>query len=164
MISAVLIVGFAGTSSSMFWAIHERDVARTAQSESTKRAEELQLVSDFQSKQLGDIDPQRMGIALRRTVFSAFEGETREQLERGLAGVNFTGIAMTTLEECFFKRTKAGIDTQFVDQPLLQTQLLQSVCETLKELGLLRIADAPQKQVLKIRREQLGDDHPDTMN
>lgn len=164
MIAVVLVVGIIGTSSGMVWALHERDAAKIAQTESTKRAEELQLVSDFQSEQLGDIDPQRMGIALRRTIFSSIESETREQLEKDFAGVNFTSIAMTTLEESFFRRTIAAIDKQFAGQPVLQAQLLQSLCETMQELGLVFETEDPQKRVLDIRRSTLGNEHPDTLD
>ncbi len=164
LVSAVLVLGVAGTSYGMIWAMHERDVAKDAQAELVERADELQLVSDFQSTQLGDIDPQRMGITLRRAVLDAVEDETLEQLEADIAGVNFTSIAMSTLEDTVFSRTIDAIDSQFADQPLLQSQLLQSLSETLQALGLVFVAQDPQSRALEIRRATLGNDDPKTID
>jgi serine/threonine protein kinase/tetratricopeptide (TPR) repeat protein len=164
LLVAVLVLGIVGTSYGMLWAIHERDVAVRAESQLSQRAEELQQVADFQGAQLRDLDPQRMGLALRRSVFENTPEDVREQLEENLSGVNFTSIAMGTLENAIFVRTINAIDTQFADQPLIQAQLLQSSCETMKDLGFLRTAQSTQVRTLAVRREQLGDDHPDTLD
>jgi eukaryotic-like serine/threonine-protein kinase len=164
MMIAVLFIGVVGTSYGMLWAMHERDSAKRSEAQAAQRADELQQVADFQGAQLGNLDPQRMGLELRSAVFNSASEEKREQLEENLVGVNFTSIAMNTLEETIFKRSIAAIDTQFADQPLLQAQLFQSICETLKELGYLDSAVEPQKRALEIRRLYLGDDHPDTMD
>jgi phosphoserine aminotransferase len=56
-----------------------------------------------------------------------------------------------------------AIEKQFGDQPLVKAQLLQTVASTLQEVGLLEGATNPQTQALSIRRKELGDDHPDTL-
>jgi serine/threonine protein kinase/tetratricopeptide (TPR) repeat protein len=164
LVVAALILGVVGTSYGMLWAIHERDVAVRAESQLSQRAEELQQVADFQGAQLRDLDPQRMGLALRRSVFENTPEDVREQLEENLSGVNFTSIAMGMLEDAIFVRTIDAIDSQFADQPLIQAQLLQSSSETMKQLGFLRAAQSTQERTLAVRREQLGDDHPDTLD
>ncbi len=164
LLVVVLVLGVVGTSYGMLWAMSERDGAKRAEGQASQRAKELQQVAEFQSAQLRDLDPQRMGLGLRSAVFESASEETHAQLEDNLAGVNFTSIAMGALEDAIFERTIDAIGTEFQDQPLLKAQMLQSMSDTLKDLGILHIAEATQIQALDIRRARLGDDHPDTLD
>ncbi|MFT7485633.1 MAG: hypothetical protein ACI9F9_001483, partial [Candidatus Paceibacteria bacterium] len=84
-------------------------------------------------------------------------------LTKDLAGLNFTNISLEVLEQNLFAETIASIDRQFEHQPLVQAQLLGTMGGVLNKLGLLDLAMDPMKRALGIRREKLGDDHPDTL-
>ena len=100
------------------------------------RAAELELVVDFQAAQLKDIDPGLMGARLRRAVIDAAPAEQRDQLVATLAPVNFTDIALDSLEQNLFNRTIEAIDAQFASQPVVHSRLLQTMADTLFDLGL----------------------------
>lgn len=137
--------------------------AETAEAEATARAAELQLVADFQSEQLGGIEVEAMGAGIRNAILTGVPADQRATLTEALSPVNFTNIALETLEASIFNRTIAAIDTQFADQPLVRAQLLQSVAYVIKSLSISDLAFAPQSQALRIRRAELGDDHLDTL-
>jgi len=138
--------------------------AEAAEAEAEQRAEELQLVADFQAAQLGTIQVAAMGEQLRASIIDASPEEQTESLVQGLAEVNFSDIARGTLESNIFVRTIDAIDSQFEDQPLVRAQLLQSVAGTLIDLSMLELATDPQQRALEIRRVRLGDEHPDTLS
>ncbi|XHC25088.1 serine/threonine-protein kinase [Phycisphaerales bacterium ac7] len=144
-------------------AIEEAERAEAAEAEASERAGELQLVADFQAEQLGAIEPQVMGANLRRSLIDAVPEVEREAMEEALASINFTSLAMTTLEDNIFERTIEAIDTQFEDQQLVRAKLLQTVAATLLDLGLLDLASGPQERALSIRRSVLGNEHPETL-
>ncbi|MEQ9095045.1 MAG: serine/threonine-protein kinase [Phycisphaerales bacterium] len=177
LVLGVLLAGLAGTSYGLVEADHQRDIAQreadaakeaqaaaeAARAEEARRAEELQLVADFQAEQLGAIEPEVMGANIRRSLVEAVPEDTRGPLEDALAPINFTSIAMTTLEDNIFERTIEAIDTQFDDQPLVRAQLLQTTAGTLRDLGLLELATDPQLRAVAIRQTRLGQDHPKTI-
>ena len=150
--------------------------AETAEAEAKARADELEQVARFQEEQLSGIDAETMGTQLRagllketraaaqRSELSPEETADRvDELETLIAGNDFTGMALETLDDNVFQPALAAIDAEFTDQPLIRARLLQTLANTLYELGLLNAANHPQEQALKIRREVLGDDHPDTL-
>jgi serine/threonine protein kinase/tetratricopeptide (TPR) repeat protein len=191
VILAALVLGAAGTTGGMLWAIDEKsrateaaeaergarvaaqaserraieqaERAEAAEADALARADELQLVADFQAGQLGDIEPEVMGANLRASFIAALPEAERDALAAPLAAINFTSLALATLEDNIFERTIEAIDTQFDGQPLVRARLLQTVADTSRELGLLDLATDPQERALAIRRAQLGDDHPDTL-
>ena len=164
-ILAVLMVSVAGALISINFAMGEAEQKQLAldAAEEAKRADELQQVADFQSEQLGQIEIEMMGVQLRDSIIESAPEESRENLADSLARVNFTSIALGTLEANIFERTIKTIDLQFADQPLIQAQMLQSTADTLRELGLLQIALDPQERALAIRRKLLGDNHRSTL-
>ncbi|MCW5775747.1 MAG: serine/threonine protein kinase [Phycisphaeraceae bacterium] len=150
--------------------------ATAAEAEAEQRADELEKVAAFQAAQLGGIDVALMGSRLRDGIIGKRRAalETRgadetaieaalAELENVLVGINFTNIALETLDENIFERALNAIDEQFEDQPLVRARLLQTVADTLRELGLLDRATVPQTEALEIRRRVLGDEHPDTL-
>ncbi|MFT4543323.1 MAG: serine/threonine protein kinase/tetratricopeptide (TPR) repeat protein [Planctomycetota bacterium] len=145
-------------------ALVEAERAKLAEAETAMRAAELLQVADFQAAQLSEIDPELMGVRLRRALIDAAPPERRETLTANLPGINFTSLALGTLEANLFERTLEAIDAQFENQPTVQAQLLQTMAETLDNLGLFDAAGAPQERALSIRRSLLGDDHPDTLH
>jgi len=137
--------------------------AKEAEGEAKARATELEQVAAFQSSQLSELDPELMGVRLRRNLIDATPEDRRAALTAHLAGLNFTNLALQTLEENLFERTIEAIETQFAQQPLVQAQLLSTVGETLFNLGLLDLSLDPIQRALVIHRSELGDDHPGTL-
>lgn len=144
--------------------------AQAAQADERVRAEELEQVAEFQASQLSGVDPASMGSRLRDDILDKRRGVLASrglgeeaiaadlaELESSLAGVNFTSVALETLEENIFDRALEAIDERFADQPLIQARLLQTVAGTLRTLGLLERARRPQMKALDIRRRLLGD-------
>lgn len=159
----LLIAGLIGTSYGLVEANRQSALAEAAAAEAQARADELNLVVEFQSEQLNAIDVEAMGDQLRASILDAAPEDARADLEAMLPDVNFTSIALGTLEANIFKQTIEAIDTQFEQQPAVRAQLLQSVASTLRSLGLLEISVDPQQRAMMIRRRELGDDHPDTL-
>ena len=169
LVAAALVLGMIGTSV-------EADRANKAEDQAQQRASALEQVADFQSSQLAGLDVKKMGEGLRRDIIdrrrAALElaGLDEDEIQRGLLelersldGVNFTGVAGTSLEENIFERALQGIEEQFAEQPLVQAQLLQSVAKILRGFDMPDRAAEPQERALEIRRRELGDAHADTL-
>ena len=150
--------------------------AQEAESDAKARADELEQVAKFQEAQLSGIDPQTMGAKLRSDLLTRARaaGErsglaTEEiharvgEIEKLIAGSDFTGMALESLEENFFQPALSAIDEQFQGQPLVKARLLQTLAFTLHKLGLFDAAHGPQEESLAIRRRVLGNEHPDTL-
>jgi tetratricopeptide (TPR) repeat protein/tRNA A-37 threonylcarbamoyl transferase component Bud32 len=169
VVAAALVVGVAGTTWGLLNANRQRRLAEA-------RATQLEEVARFQSEQLGGIDVPLMALRLREDLLH----ETRTAAERSgldsdtvktrvaelktlVAGVDFTGMALHTLQANVLQRALKAIHSQFADQPVVRARLLQTVSDTAASLGLLELAAAPQAEALEIRRKQLGDDDPDTL-
>jgi eukaryotic-like serine/threonine-protein kinase len=56
------------------------------------------------------------------------------------------------------------LDPSFSDQPLMKATLLSAIGETFSGLGMHTESLAAFKRALYVRRERLGEDHPDTLN
>jgi eukaryotic-like serine/threonine-protein kinase len=190
-IAALLVLGVVGTTYSLVWALDEKQRAdeqasvatsaadaernakfeaeenarraAAAEAEALARAQELELVAEFQAGQLSAIQPEAMGANLRKSLLDAAPEAERDTLATAIAPINFTSLALTTLQENIFQRTIDAIDAQFESQPLVRARLLQTMAITLRELGLLNNAADPQERALAIRREHLGNDHEDTL-
>ncbi|MEE9253751.1 MAG: serine/threonine-protein kinase, partial [Pseudomonadales bacterium] len=167
----VLVAGLIGISA-MFLR------ARTAEVDAELRAEDLEQVVDFQQAQLADLDAMVMGEGLRSAIIAkrraALELESDavdhariqrdlDALDLSLKGVNFTNVAIESLNQNIFEPALQEIDERFGEQPLVQAQLLQSVASALDGLGLADQALAPQERALEIRRRELTDAHRDTI-
>jgi non-specific serine/threonine protein kinase/serine/threonine-protein kinase len=155
----------------------EAQRARLAESQAAQRTADLEKVSRFQASQFSGMDPERFGASLRRRVLEKRRGVLSEagsdqeaiekslgELESALIGVNFTDVGVETLDENIFERALAAIEKDFADQPLVKAQLLLTIGGTLREIGLFDNATAPLTEALDIRRRDLGNDHPDTLN
>lgn len=168
-ITLSLVGGLVGITLSLQEANRQRAAAETARAEA-------EAVADFQATQLQHLDVASMGVELRKGLLDQRRltleerGLDREQVTAGLqelddalGGVNFTTLALDSLDANIFERALAAVDEQFGDQPLVRARLLQTLAVTMRELGLLEQAVEPQREALRIRREQLGDTHPDTL-
>lgn len=169
----VLIGGLATTAlavviglvTSTVYFLDAEQARRTAE----RQAAELQEVVEFQQAQLAELDTTGMGAQLR--------AGTREALETALAqrsddpidasglvdGMDFTGLALNLLDDYLFEPALLAIDEQFADQPRVQARLLGTVAVTLEQLGRYERAREIQQRTLVLRREHLGEHHPDTL-
>ncbi|MFC1573363.1 tetratricopeptide repeat protein [Candidatus Eisenbacteria bacterium] len=151
--------------------------AERAREEAQARAEELDLVTEFQASMLSGIDVEEMGRAmvddLRDRVQDSLEGEgiSSEKVESALAVLdrtlrraNATDMALELVDEQVLNRAVEAIGEKFADQPLVRAALQQTVADTYTEFGRYPRALTLQEAALDTRRHMLGDDHPETLN
>ncbi|MGC6488132.1 MAG: tetratricopeptide repeat protein, partial [Planctomycetota bacterium] len=154
-------------------ALEKRDAALMAEKE---RSAELEAVAQFQQDQFAKIDADLMGLrlgdALRDLVAKRCEarGLDAAATEAAMAahddrmrGVDFTGLALGSLDQNFFEPGLRVLDEKFADQPLLQARLRQTIATTLRDLGRLELALEPQQQAVEVHRRVLGVNHPRTL-
>ena len=169
-IALVLVLGTIGTSAGLVWALRAEDRAE-------RRANELAQITEFQSEQLSGLDPAAMGLSIRDRLREnlrdlakrrGLDEKGAEQLaaeyDALVAGADFTGLSLQTVYEHIFEPAFVAIDRQFGEQPRVRASLLQTLATTLREAALLDRATAPQSEALRIRRCELGDDHPLTLH
>ncbi len=156
LMAAILVVGLAGTTFGLLDANAQRRLA-------AERADQLQQVADFQAHQLDAVVPELMGSRLRDAIVAAAPAEERDELRAALARINFTDIGLESLRTNIFDPARAAIESQFDDQPLVKAQLLHAVAETMGDLGLIDAATEPMKAAWEVRRRELGEAHPDTL-
>ncbi len=166
------------TSTALEIAKQERDRAVKAEEDAAKerdlaeqRAMELQQVSDFQARQLSDVDVEAIGETIRTMV----QGRALAAGERVGRDPEILAEEGAALEEMLSSADALGVLDQHVfqralheseglgHQPLVRAQLLQTVANTRRNLGLLDRALKPQREALKIRRKELGNEHAYTL-
>ncbi len=173
-LSAVFVALAAGVVTTSTAAV----VAFRARTAAEQREHELEQVVAYQESQLAGIDVAELGRGIRRALLTratqpasqpdgAAEpggGEsTSAKLDRLLSGVNFTSLALEALYEHVLLCSRYAIDDQFANQPLVRARLLLRLAGTMHRLGLSGQAEPLMIDALAIRREALGDDHPDTL-
>jgi len=174
-VSAAAVVAGAlvvATVVSIRFGLSEAEHRRTAQ----QRAEELETVTTFQQSMLSEIDVELMG----RSILEDLRDRAVERLgERGIdedaagaalagfdesvRGVNATNVALTLVDERILSRAVETIEREFADQPSVRASLQQTVADTYRDIGLYEPATPLQEAALQTRRDELGDDHPDTL-
>lgn len=171
LIAAIVSVAFAASEA------RQRLAAEQARNRAQTSEGELREVAAFQQQQLASIDAQTMGVKLRANLLekartAALKANMApanldariEELEKLLAGSDFTGLALDTLRETVFNPALQTVESGFDQQPLVKARLLQTLATTLRAIGLYEDATAPQEQALSLRRKHLGDDHADTLS
>ncbi|HMP79907.1 MAG TPA: serine/threonine-protein kinase, partial [Pirellulaceae bacterium] len=154
----------------------ESENARLAEQIAKQRADELHQVSEFQSSQLAGIDVPMMGQRLRDALLQGHrDGAARyglpgdevdrqhEQLLSLLSDVDFTGLALQSLDETIIRAGELAVDQQFHNQPLIQARLLQALVDVMRRLGLYARALEAEKRVLELRQSHLPVDDPRTV-
>ncbi len=137
--------------------IRERQRAEKAEGETKKRADELEQVAEFQAKQFEGIDIPLTGVRLRadllEKVRAAAVNAKRKpeevdarvaEVERDVAGADFSGMALRTLEQSVLVPSLEAIEKQFAGQPLVRARLQDTLAVTSRKLGLLELAEKPQ--------------------
>ncbi|MGE4070002.1 MAG: protein kinase [Lysobacterales bacterium] len=128
---------------------------------------QAQLAAAFQVDQMKAIDPQAIGLGVRRGLINAVEARLEErsvqtanagmtQLEELLDGVEFTSLITAQLDQQFFKPSLQVIARQYAEYPALQASLWQSSADTLFELGLYEAALEPQELAIAKRTKLYG--------
>lgn len=127
-----------------------------------KRREVLER-SESAAQGVGAQSTGAQGVAEQSTA----EQNTAKQLanfEQGLDGINFTDVALQSLQVHIFDRALLAIEAQFAQQLPLKARLLQSVADSLRALGLFERAMQPQQQAWQLRAAVLGAEHRDTLD
>jgi serine/threonine protein kinase len=183
-VAAALVLGVIGTTLAMLRAMDERARADenaaqaiAARAETQERAEQLERVAAFQSSRLSGIDVPQMGVKVREDLLQSVRDVTARsgraagevettvaQADLLLSQADFTGIAVSSLKENIFEPALAAIESQFGDQPELKANLLQTIANTMLELGILDLATRAQEEALDIRRARFGETDPRTLD
>ncbi|MCZ6834981.1 MAG: serine/threonine-protein kinase [Planctomycetota bacterium] len=186
----VLVVGIIATGMALNRALaaeaeanrnfKDATAARLAETEAkqlaTNRANELEVITEFQSNMLSDIDAEAMGAMLRRQIGSELRAdleskgndeakieEAIQQLNNEMPWFNPTNVALDLLDEHVLGRAVETIDEQFGDQPLTKAKLQQSLGNTYFDIGRFDPALRLHQSSLDIYRAELGDEHPDSL-
>jgi tetratricopeptide (TPR) repeat protein/tRNA A-37 threonylcarbamoyl transferase component Bud32 len=175
-VTAALLIGVVAFAWQARIARQQRDRAVAAEAEAKTRASELAKVSEFQSSMLSDIDVAEAGAKLMTNISAKFaaalaklgvpeaERMNRTQaLERELAHVNATDTALEMIDRTILKPAINAAQTQFKDQPVVDANLLHTIGDLYRVLGLYPDAVPLEEQALAIRRRVLGEDDPDTL-
>jgi tetratricopeptide (TPR) repeat protein len=175
LVLVVLAGGVVGTAFGLVQARRAKGRAETAEGEARQRADELQKVADYQARML-QLDPAEAGVrlmadvrarhaaALEKAQVPAPERSARAAaLEHELHAVNATDAAVTMLDQAVLAPAVRAIDAQFADQPLVDAALRTTLGTVYGKLGRPVEALALHQRAHGLRKELLGEDHPDTL-
>ncbi|MBX3362218.1 MAG: serine/threonine protein kinase [Phycisphaeraceae bacterium] len=181
-VGAALVL-IAGTVWQARAAADQRDKARqeatralAAESETRRRAEDLQRVADFQGQMLAQVDPMAAGMRLTDDVSGRLDAalakanlsdEDRAARMEAFIGmwsqISATDAALELIDRTILRPAAAALDTQFEDQPEIAATLRHVVAERYHDLGLDGEAVALQERVVEARRRLLGEDNTETV-
>ncbi|MEM7755152.1 MAG: serine/threonine-protein kinase [Planctomycetota bacterium] len=163
---AVLVAGVVGTTvfavraeTARLEADRSAEQAEVALAAETERATELERAIRFQDGQITRVNQEVMGAGIRDSIIRAAPEDSREQLLQTLEPINFTDVAVASLERDVIQRAIEAIDTEFEDNPRLRARLLNAAGVTLRSIGRSRSAEDPQRRALEILVESHGEDH-----
>jgi non-specific serine/threonine protein kinase/serine/threonine-protein kinase len=165
LVGALLLLGgLAGTSWGMWRASVEAGKARAAEALEHARANENDRIANFQATLLGGVDVPAMGVDLRKSLLAAAPAAERDELTQRLAAVNFTDLALGSLDSSVFQRSIRTIEEEFAAEPHMRARLLQVVGDTMRGLGLLQAARAPIERALALATATFGSGDPRTLS
>jgi serine/threonine protein kinase/tetratricopeptide (TPR) repeat protein len=185
LVAGALVLGIVGTSVGLANANEQRQraeaeaeraeeqalLARAAEEREKERADELELVANFQAEQLNAVDPPTMGIQIRsdlldnirtaalRSGASETEADQRvAQASELLSAADFTGTALHALEENILLPAVEAARTSFADQPLMRAKLIQTTSNNAHRLGLYTFARNIQAEASGLFQSELPAD------
>lgn len=178
LVACALVLGIIGTSVGLANANEQREraeeqakLARAAEDREKDRADELELVANFQSEQLDAVDPPTMGTQIRADLLASIRGaalrsgasetEADERTARAdelLSAADFTGVALNALEQNILLPAVEAARASFADQPLLQAKLIQTTSTSAHRLGLYTFARDIQAEASGLFQNQLPAD------
>lgn len=175
-VAAALLIGIVAFAWQAKIARDQRDRAVLAESETKKRADELQKVAAYQVKMLEKIDPIDAGIELMadlrkrhqamlvKTKVPENEQSTRsDTFVRELQAINATDAAVAMLDRTVLAPAVITIDSQFSDQPIVDATLRTTLAGIYYILGQREQALSLYRRAYELRRDVLGDHHVDTL-
>ncbi|MEO1535603.1 MAG: serine/threonine-protein kinase, partial [Planctomycetota bacterium] len=133
-------------------------VAANALAAEQTRAEQLEAVAAFQEEQLSELDAQSIGVGIRNGLVA--------QLGSGdaVVSVDFTGLAMQTLDSSLFQPSLQVIETRFADQPVIRARLLQSLAKSADRVGLVTLSESALRDTIELYIETEGPDGARTLS
>ena len=167
----IVLLGFAGAMTYQAFRIaRERDRA-------DREAESAERVATFLTDMLGDVDPQRLGVALmadlqERVARAAVDrGASEREVEQAVEAfrermrhVNGTDAALRLIDEEILDRAGTTIDGEMNDSPLIAARLRHTLAGTYASLGLPEQGKPHIASALETRQRELGPEHPDTLD
>ena len=167
--SAVLIALLAGLAAATLGMLEAQRQFQIAE----QRQLALEQVARFQQAMLEEIQPQVMGEGIMEEFGRQWRsglartGRNPDQADELLAQasdhVNATDLARHTIDRHVLARATASVAEQFSNQPGLQADLYQSI---LAVYGAIDFPDPMPEladRIVRLRSEQLGPNHPDTL-
>ncbi|MEM8835028.1 MAG: tetratricopeptide repeat protein [Planctomycetota bacterium] len=138
-VAFALLLGVIGTSVGLVYATSETRRAELAEQRVRERADELELIARFQTEQLEMIDPGAMGGTIRAGIQDrvlSSNTASADEFDAMMRGLDFTGVALETLDARFFGPSLEVIRSRFEDQPTIRARLLDSLASTMRTAGL----------------------------
>jgi len=174
-VAVALIVGMVAFAWQASLARDQRDRAVRAEAETQARADELEVVSQFQADMLGQVDPNAAGQRLTDDVLARYAEaleaavppipEARrarmvDDFEREWSRVNSTDAALDLIDGAILRPAVETIDSKFADQPEVDARLRLVVANQYRVLGRYDSAMPLMEASLRTARRELGEGHP----
>lgn len=176
LVLLALVGGIVGTSIGLIQARRAQERAELAESETKKRADELQQVANYQDKMLDQFDATaagvrlirdlraRHGAALERSKVPEAERKTRAAaFEQELSAVNATDAAAELLDRTVLAPAVATLDKQFADQPLVDAALRTTLGGIYHTLGRREQSLKLYEKAYELRKKVLGENNRETL-
>ena len=162
-VMAALLLGAIAFAWQAHVAQQQRDDAILARSNEALAREQADRVADFQATLLSNLDPDMMGIRMRRLMSEQHSAmldaqglqiaeaqSITESFHNQLSSINFTDLTRTAIDEHVLRPALDAIDTRFADDRRAQARLLQALATTLRNVGLLDASRDPQQRALAL--------------
>lgn len=150
----------------------ETEAERAGQAEriAEQRLTDLRQVVEFQSAQILGTDTALMGVELRRGLLDEHRRQldryahdddaiarAQSELDAALGYINFTNLAVATIEKNMIDEALRAARDQFAQSPAVQARLLESIARMMHDMGLIDRAVETQQEALDIWTEASGD-------
>ncbi|MAT47848.1 MAG: hypothetical protein CMO35_10535, partial [Verrucomicrobiaceae bacterium] len=177
MVLLALGAGIVSTTWQWQEARRAEQVAVTEREKVNIEKERLENTLEFQEDTLTGLDAKQMGLTLMqlfrksiaellaRTRMTPEEIEaTIEQFSALAIRANPTGVTTDLIDKEILGPAVATIDKDIIRDPLTEARLRNAVATTYVDLGLHNKAQPLLERALALRREHLGNEHPDTLS
>ncbi len=152
-IVATLVALLAGIVAATTFGLREAAQRRLAE----QARLDTQAVVDFQSGMLREIDPRRMGRLLAADLDERVAGadaaraaSSRAAFRAEMERINTTDAALTLIDQTILAQAIATAATRFGDRPRIHAQLLSSIGDTYRQLGLFDRAEPPLRKAITL--------------
>ncbi len=158
MAFVALALGLVGTTVSAIRANEESARAKRA-------VEDVELVSTFQQGIVRNIRLPDMGrLILDEVAKQHSDRGGSAELAAALEMLNATSISRAVIDGSILTRASAAADKEFAGSPVLCADIHESIGSTYHALAMYEPCLREMRRAYEIRREHLGDDHPNTVS